>query len=209
MNAAVDAPPIDAVVWDIGHVLVQWSIRSLYEKLIEDPAELDWFLANVATLPWHFRHDAGEPLADLIAEKVAAFPEHRALIEAYAPRWLDTIPGPVAGTPALVEALASRGVPQYAITNFGADTWAMFRPTFPVLDVMIDIVVSGREKLIKPDPAIFELAARRFGRPPARMLFIDDNAANIACAAALGWRVHHFTRGAEAVAAELRALGLL
>ena len=203
------AAEVDAVVWDIGHVLVQWSIRSLYEKLIDDPAELDWFLANVATVPWHFRHDAGEPLADLIAEKVAAFPEHRALIEAYGPRWLETIPGPIEGTPALVQALAAKGVPQYAITNFGADTWAMFRPTFPVLDEMIDIMVSGREKLAKPDPAIFDLAARRFGHAPGRMLFIDDNAANIASAAALGWRVHHFTRGAEALAADLQALGLL
>ena len=204
MNATVDA-----VVWDIGHVLVQWSIRGLYEKLIADPAELDWFLDHVVTVPWHFRHDAGEPLADLIAEKVAAFPEHRALIEAYGPRWLETIPGPIPGTPALVAALAAQGVPQFAITNFGADTWAMFRPTFPVLDPMIDIVVSGVERLAKPDPAIFALAASRFGRAPERMLFIDDNAANVASAAALGWQVHHFTRGAEALAADLRARGLL
>lgn len=207
--ASGDAADVDAVVWDIGHVLVEWSIRNLYEKLIADPAELDWFLDTVVTVPWHFRHDAGEPLADLIAEKVAEYPEHRALIEAYGSRWLETIPGPVAGTPALVEALAVRGVPQYAITNFGADTWAMFRPTFPVLDPMIDIVVSGVEQLAKPDPAIFELAARRFGRAPKRMLFIDDNAANVASAAALGWQVHHFTQGAETLASDLRALGLI
>lgn len=200
---------VDAVVWDIGHVLVQWSIRGLYEKLIADPVELDWFLGNVVTLPWHFRHDAGEPLADLIAEKVAEYPEHRALIEAYAPRWLETIPGPVDGTPALIEALAAQGVPQFAITNFGADTWSMFRPTFPVLDVMSDIVVSGVEKLAKPDPAIFHLAAKRFGHAPERMVFIDDNAANIASARALGWQVHHFTQGAEALEADLRTLGLL
>jgi 2-haloacid dehalogenase len=208
MNSAVEAP-VEAVVWDIGHVLVQWSMRHLYEKLIDDPTELDWFLEHVTTVPWHFRHDAGEPLADLIAEKVAAYPEHRALIEAYGPRWLETIPGPIPGTPALVAALAARSVPQYAITNFGADTWAMFRPTFPVLDPMIDIVVSGVEKLVKPDPAIFELAALRFGRLPERMLFIDDNAANVASAAALGWHVHHFTRGSEALAGDLQRLGLL
>ncbi|MBX9661992.1 MAG: HAD family phosphatase [Novosphingobium sp.] len=207
MSRVSDA--VEAVVWDIGHVLVQWSIRHLYEKLIDDPAELDWFLTHVTTLPWHFRHDAGEPLADLIAEKVTEFPEHRALIEAYAPRWLDTIPGPIDGTPALVEALAARGVPQFSITNFGADTWAMFRPTFPVLDHMGDVVVSGVERLIKPDPAIFHLAAQRFGHAPERMLFIDDNPANIATAGALGWNVHHFTRGAAALEADLRGLGLL
>jgi 2-haloacid dehalogenase len=109
----------------------------------------------------------------------------------------------------LVDALAAKGVPQYAITNFGADTWTMFRPTFPVLDAMIDIVVSGVERLAKPDPAIFALAARRFGHAPERMLFIDDNAANVASARALGWNVHHFTRGAETLAANLQALGLI
>lgn len=200
---------VDAVVWDIGLVLVQWSIRGFYEKQIADPAELDWFLEHVVTLPWHFRHDAGEPLADLIAEKVAAYPAHRALIEAYGERWVETIPGPIPGTPALVEALAAKGVPQFAITNFGADTWAMFRPTFQVLDHMGDIVVSGVERLMKPDPAIFHLAAQRFGHAPGRMLFIDDNAANIASAAALGWKVHHFTQGAEALENDLRGLGVL
>jgi len=204
-----DAPQIDAVVWDIGHVLVQWSIRSLYEKLIDDPAQLDWFLDNVVTVPWHFRHDAGEPLADLIAEKVAEYPDHRALIEAYGPRWLETIPGPIPETHVLIRALAARGVPQYAITNFGADTWAMFRPTFPVLDHMIDIVVSGPEKLSKPDPAIFQLAAARFGHAPERMLFIDDNPANVATARALGWNVHHFLGDADALEADLRRYGVL
>jgi 2-haloacid dehalogenase len=200
---------VDAVVWDIGHVLVDWSIRTLYEKLIVDPAELDWFLANVATNAWHYRHDAGEPLADLIAERSAEFPQYRALIEQYGPRWLETIPGPIPGTHDLVRRLAERGVPQYAITNFGADTWEMFRPTLPLLDTMIDIVVSGREKLAKPDRAIFDLAAARFGRDPERMLFIDDNPANAASARALGWNVHHFVNGADALEADLKAFGVL
>ena len=205
---AVDAP-VKAVVWDIGHVLVQWSIRSLYEKLIDDPAELDWFLANVATNAWHYRHDAGEPLADLIAERSAEFPQFRPLIEAYGPRWLETILGPIPETHVLIRALAAKGVPQYALTNFGADTWAMFRPTVPVLDHMIDIVVSGVEKLAKPDPAIFALAAEQFGFAPAQMLFVDDNAANIASASALGWQVHHFLGDADPLQRDLEAVGVL
>ncbi|GAO54180.1 MULTISPECIES: HAD-IA family hydrolase [unclassified Novosphingobium] len=211
-DAPVDAPvdgAIDAVVWDIGRVLVQWRIASLYEKLIADPRELDWFLANVVTEEWHAQHDAGVPLAEMIAARSAEFPAYRPLIEAYAPNWLDAVPGPVTGTHELVRALDARGIPQFSITNFGADTWAMFRPTFPVLDHFRDIVVSGVEKLIKPDAAIFALAARRFGHEPARMLFIDDNAANIAAADALGWHTHHFRDDAAALRADLEARGLL
>ena len=196
------------VVFDIGRVLVEWSIRGLYAKLIDDPARLDWFLAHVVSEEWHAQHDTGVPLADMIAARTAQFPAEAELIAAYQYRWLETVPGPVAGTHILVEALAARHVPLYAITNFGVDTWAMFRPTFPILDHMRDIVVSGTERLIKPGAAIFELAARRFGHQPAEMLFIDDNAANIAAAAALGWHVHHF-KGAEALAQDLAQRGLI
>jgi 2-haloacid dehalogenase len=200
--------PVKAVVFDIGRVLVQWSIRNLYAKLIADEAELDWFLAHVVTEAWHFQHDAGVPFAEMIAERIAAFPEHAALIEAYAPRWLETVPGDIPGSHDLVRRLAARGVPLYAITNFGADAWAMFRPTYPVLDHMRDIVVSGHEKLTKPDAEIFHRAAARFGHAPGEMLFIDDNAANIAAAAALGWQVHHFTE-AGPLEADLAGRGLI
>lgn len=207
-------PPVSAVVWDIGRVLVQWSIRDLYRQLIADPAELDWFLANVVTEEWHGQHDQGRPLAEMIAERSAQFPAYRSQIEAYAPRWLETLPGPVAGTHELIERLTARGIAQFCITNFGVDTFAMFRPTFPILDHFRDIVVSGAEKLAKPDPAIFELAERRFsqsieGLSAAGLFFIDDSAANIAAARALGWQVHHFTGDAAALEQDLMARGLL
>lgn len=197
-----------AVVFDIGRVLVQWSIRALYEKLIADPAQLDWFLANVVTEQWHFQHDTGVPLAAMIAARAEQFPEYRQLIEAYGSRWLETVPGPVPGTQALVERLVARGIPLYAITNFGADSWAMFRPTFPVLDHFRSIVVSAHERLTKPDPAIYALAAERFGYAPGEMLFIDDNAANIAAAADGGWQTHHFI-DAAGLASDLHARGLI
>ena len=103
----------------------------------------------------------------------------------------------MAGTHALVERLAARRVPLYAITNFGADSWAMFRPTFPILDHFRIIVVSAHERLTKPDPAIYALAAERFGHAPEDMLFIDDSAANIAAASACGWQTHQFIDAAR------------
>ena len=199
---------VEAVVFDVGRVLIQWELRALFEKLIDDPAELDWFLANVVTEEWHFQHDAGRPLDEMVPERQAEFPDHAHLIDAYAMRFLETIPGPVPGTAALVERLAARGMPLYAITNFGAEFWAMFRPTEPVLDRFAEIVVSGQEKLAKPDPAIFELAAGRFGHAPGAMLFIDDNLANVDAARSLGWQVHHFT-DAKGLEGDLATRGLI
>lgn len=199
---------IEAVVFDVGRVLYQWQLRILFAKLIDDPDELDWFLAHVVTEEWHFQHDAGRPLAEMVPERQAEFPRHAALIAAYAERFNESIPGPVPGSLELVAQLDEAGVPLYAITNFGAELWAQFRPTAPVFDRFRDIVVSGAEKLAKPDPAIYRLAEQRFGHAPHAMLFIDDNAANIAAAAHLGWQVHHFHDAAR-LEADLIARGLL
>jgi 2-haloacid dehalogenase len=197
-----------AVVWDVGHVLYDWDPRFLYAKLIPDAERLDWFLANVVTRAWHFQHDAGRPFAETSAELVADFPAEHDLIMAYGPRWLETIPGPIPGSHALVEKLAEAGVPQFGITNFSAEFWDMFRPTAPLFDRFEDIIVSGREKLVKPDPAIYSLAERRFALAPHEMLFFDDNEANIAAARAAGWHAHRFT-GADGARDALEQAGLL
>lgn len=201
-------PKIEAVVFDVGRVLYHWDLRHLFRKLIADEAELEAFVTQVVTPEWHYQHDEGRPLAEMVAERSAEFPHYAALIEAYAARFNETIPGPVPGSLELVERLDAAGVPLFAITNFGAEFWALFRPTAPVFDRFGDIVVSGVEKLTKPDPAIYALAARRFGHDPAAMLFIDDNAANVAAARGCGWHAHHF-HDAAGLEADLVARGLL
>ena len=197
-----------AVVFDVGRVLYRWDMRCLFEKLVDDPDELDWVLANVVTERWHFEHDAGRDLDELTAARKESFPEHAHLIDAYATRFAETIPGPVPGTHDLVRRLADRSVPLYAITNFAAPFWAEFRAREALFGNFEDIVVSGIEKLAKPDPAIYQLAAQRFGRVPDDMLFIDDSLANVEAARMLGWHVHHFT-DAPALESELAERGLL
>jgi 2-haloacid dehalogenase len=180
------------VIFDVGRVLFDWDLRHLFAKLIADADELEWFVTNVVTPEWHFQHDAGRPLADMVPERKAEFPDHAALIDAYAARFNETIPGPMPGSLELVERLDAAGVPLFAITNFGHEFWEAFRPTQPVFDRFQDIIVSGTEKMMKPDAAIYALAIDRFGIDPAGALFVDDNAANIAGAEAMGIAGHHF-----------------
>ena len=184
---------IDAVVFDVGKVLFDWDLQFLFRKLIPDAAECEYFVTHVVTPEWHFQHDEGRPLADMVAERVSKFPQYAALIHAYATRFNETIPAMMPGMEAVVRDLIARQVPLYAITNFGDEFWTLFRPTQPIFDSFIDIVVSGTEKLAKPDAAIFELAIRRFARPPESMLFIDDRADNIESAEKCGFVGHHFT----------------
>ncbi|MEO9636346.1 MAG: HAD family phosphatase [Parasphingorhabdus sp.] len=199
---------IDTVIFDIGNVLYHWDLRCLFAKLIDDPEELDWFLSHVVTPEWHFQHDAGRPFADMVAERSREFPKYADHILAYSRRFPESIPGPIEGMLDMVRALAKRGVPLFAISNFGAESWAQFRPEAPIFDLFIDIVISGEEKLIKPDRAIFELALKRFSRGAGQCLFIDDRLDNIEAGQAVGIAGHHF-KNAAMLESELRALQLL
>ena len=165
-------------------------------------------LSEVITEEWHFQHDAGRPLAEMLPERIAAFPHAERFLTAYATRFNETIPGPVPGSLEIVGELHEAAIPLYAITNFGAEFWAAFRPTAPIFDLFRDIVVSGEERLVKPDPAIYALAARRFGHAPGAMLFIDDNIANVEAARACGWHAHRFIDALK-LRGELVGRGLL
>ena len=197
-----------SVIFDVGRVLFDWDLRHLFAKLIDDKDELEWFVTNVVTPQWHFQHDAGRPLAEMLPELKAEFPDHAPLIDAYATRFNETIPGAVPGSLELVERLGDAGVPLFAITNFGHEFWEGFRPTQPVFDRFRGIIVSGTEKLMKPDPAIYRLAIERFGIDPAGALFIDDVAHNIAGAESVGIAGHRFV-DAAALERELISRGYL
>ena len=198
-----------AVVFDVGHVLFDWDIRHLYAKLIPDPAALDLFLRDVVTAEWHAQHDAGRDFADTSVELAARFPEHRELIAAYGPRFGETIPGPVPGMDEIVAALDAGGVPLFSITNFSHEFFRPFRAANAALfDRFRDILVSGEERLVKPDPAIFALAMRRFRLAPGAALFVDDRAENVAAAEDAGFLGHVF-RGAGQLRGVLEEQGLL
>ena len=198
-----------AVIFDVGNVLFSWDPRFLYERLIEDDQALDAFLKDVVTKEWHFQHDAGRPFAETSAELAALYPHHAALIAAWGPRFNESVGPAIPGMAAIVEALDAAHVPLFAITNFSGEFWREWVPNHRELfDRFRDIVVSGDEKLVKPDPAIYRLALDRFGLEAREAVFVDDNAANIDAAAAMGIHAVLFT-DAAAFRAELVQLGLL
>ena len=201
--------PATAVIFDVGNVLFDWNPRFLYERLIADQAVLDVFLRDVATTEWHFQHDAGRPFAETAAELTALYPQHAELIALWGPRFNETTGGALPGMAELVAELDAAGVPLFAITNFSHEFWPPFRAREAELfDRFRDVVVSGDERLVKPDTAIYRLALDRFGLSAGQALFVDDRADNVAGAEAVGMRGHLFT-GAVALRRDLIAAGLL
>ncbi len=199
---------VRGVVFDVGNVLFTWDPRFLYERLIEDDRALDAFLRDVVTHDWHFQHDAGRPFAETSAELIAEHPHHRELIEAWGPRFNESLGPAIEGMIPLVEELDAAGVPLFAITNFSGEFWGPFRDTQTVFDRFRDVVVSGTERLVKPDSAIYRLAVARFGMPAEQLIFVDDRAENVAGAEAIGMRGHLF-RNAATLRDELQGLRLL
>jgi 2-haloacid dehalogenase len=196
-----------SVIFDVGRVLFDWNLRFLYERLIPDDEALDAFLRDVVTPEWHFQHDAGRPFAETSAELTALYPHHAGHIAALAPRFNETIGPALPGMADLVAELDAAGVPLYAITNFSGEFWPPFRAREAAFFAPFrEIVVSGDEKLVKPDAAIYRLALDRFGLKAEEAVFVDDNAANVAGANALGIHALLFT-GEPKLRADLRDLG--
>ncbi len=185
--AGVDAAVgIDAVVFDLGGVLLDWDPRHLYRKLFDDEDEMERFLAEICTLQWHAAHDLGLPAEQSCAALAARHPEHAQAIFAWARRSEEMIGGPIAGTVAILRELLDRGVRCYALTNMEAETFPGRARRFEFMRWFAGTVVSGFERIAKPDPAIFRLLLTRFALTPSRTLLIDDSQANVAAARALG-----------------------
>ena len=200
---------IDTVVFDLGGVLIDWNPRHLYRKIFGDDREaMEWFLAHVCSPQWNLRQDAGRPWAEAVAEAEARHPEHAVHIRAYWERWEETMGGAIDGTVALLDELRSEPVRLLALTNWSAETFPIGRRRFPFLDWFEGIVVSGEEKLIKPDRAIYELLLQRYDVEPARAVFIDDSEANVAGAREAGLHAIRF-RDPAALRRELAAFDLL
>ena len=197
-----------AVVFDLGGVLIDWDPRYLYRKLLADEAAVEEFLATVCTPEWNAEQDRGRPFADGVAELVERHPVHAAAIVAYHERWPEMLGGDIGGTVELLAELRGAGIPLYALTNWSAETFGTARERFEFLSWFEGVVVSGEERVVKPDPRIFSLLLDRFGLAPAVTFFVDDSVANVAAARELGLDAVRFT-DPEQLGRDLAARGLL
>jgi len=187
------ARPPRALLWDVGNVIVRWNPRTLYAKIFKEPALLDRFLSHVGTLDWHAATDRGVTFADNIAALTAQHPDHAEPIAAWWARWDEMFSGTIPQTESVIEDLAARGVPQFGLTNMSSESWPGVQAMSPAFRHFQDTVVSAEERVIKPEPRIYQIVLERTGLEPADLLFVDDSAANIAAADALGFHTHHFT----------------
>ena len=198
-----------AVIYDVGNVLYGWDPESfLVRQIADDEARLQ-FIEDINLWEWHETLDGGRPFDEASRELTEVFPAYADHIAAWGGRFGETIRDPIPGMHEIVAELDAAGVPLFAITNFSADFWTPFAARESAFFGRFrGIVVSGEEKLLKPDPAIYYLALDRFRLRPQDALFVDDRQINVDGALAVGMQAHLFTT-AEDWRGRLVAEGLL
>jgi 2-haloacid dehalogenase len=198
-----------AVIFDVGNVLYGWDPEAFLARQIPEDEKRLAFIEEADLWSWHESLDGGRPFGEAAAELTEQLPAYADHIAAWGARFGETITEPVPGVHAIVAELDERGVPLFAITNFSADFWPPFRAReHAFFRRFRDVVVSGEEKLLKPDPALYFRALDRFGLRPAEALFVDDRAINVEGARAVGMPAHLFT-DAAGLRARLEAERLL
>jgi 2-haloacid dehalogenase len=177
---------VQAVVFDIGGVLLDWNPRHLYRTLFTSEEEMERFLSEICSPGWHAPHDRGVSTAASCAELAAQYPEFGQEIEAWSCRSEEMIGGVLAGTVEVLKAVRATGLSCYALTNMEAETYPLRLERFPFLGWFDGTIVSGREGVAKPETAIFTRLLDRFGLTAGTTLMIDDMQENLDAASEVG-----------------------
>lgn len=195
------------MVFDLGGVLIDWDPRYLYRRIFDSEEEMEHFLGEICTPKWNRELDRGRTFRDSVALLCSENPGWEREISAYHERWDEMLGEPFRDTVGILERLHAAGIPLYALTNWSAETFHFARERYEFLGLFDDIIVSGEEGVIKPDPAIYRLLLERAGIAPERSVFVDDREENVRAAEELGFDGAVF-RDAARLRNRLAGLGL-
>lgn len=199
--------PIDAVVFDIGRVLIEWEPERFYDSRIGEARRTQLF-EQVPLHEMNLNVDRGHPFRGSVYALADQHPDWAEEIRWWHDCWLQMVPRAIPRTVRLMQALQARGTLVFALSNFGAETFELACETYPFLRGFDRTFVSAHLKCIKPEPEIYAILERETGVAPQHLLFTDDRPENIQAARARGWQTHLFTAPAP-FAARLVQAGLL
>ncbi|MCH9659399.1 MAG: HAD family phosphatase [Bacteroidetes bacterium] len=200
---------INTIIFDLGGVLIDWSPEYVYLKEFRgDRQKMDWFLEYICAWDWNVNQDAGYSLAQATADRIALFPEYENLIAMYYRRWEEMLGYAHEDTLTILKTLKNDpNYRVYALTNWSGETWPKAIAKFPWLQWFEGILVSGDEKMRKPNSEIYELMLSRYKIDRTRAVFIDDSQKNIEGCEAVGLKGIHFSN-APTLAIQLREMGI-
>lgn len=196
-----------AVVFDIGNVLIRWQPEELYDQWV-GPERRKQMFADIDLHAMNDRIDHGEPFKQVVFDFAEQHPEYQQEIHWWHDRWLDLAQPVIDTSVKTLRALRKRGVPVFALSNFGRETFDLAADKFDFLTEFDRPYISGHMGVTKPNPKIYEMVEEDCQVPPSDLLFVDDREDNIKAANARNWQTHHFT-GPEGWIDHLVALELI
>ena len=201
---------IDAIIFDLGGVLIDWNPNYVFDKVFDNDEERKkYFFANVCTSDWNENQDAGYPIAQATADLVSKHPEWKEHIESYYGRWEEMLGGPIDESVEIFRRLKETGKYKlYALTNWSAELFPIALQRYEFLHWFDGRVVSGEEKMRKPFPEFYQLILNRFQLQPDETLFIDDNLRNVKAAEEIGIKSIRF-QSPEQLKSDLEVIKLL
>lgn len=198
---------IENIIFDFGGVLVDWNPRYLYADYFDNELEMEYFLHHVCTEEWNLEQDRGRPLSEgtrLLQEK---YPNFHSLIQLFYDKWEVMLKSDIPETVSLLHQLKEK-YKIYGLTNWSAETIPVAFARFPFFSQFDGIVVSGEEKLIKPDKKIFNVLIERYKVKAENTIFIDDNEKNVNAASEIGMYTIRF-ENPDQLERKLRSLNVI
>ncbi len=200
---------IKTVIFDLGGVLIDWEPRRLFRKIFDDEKEMEYFLTHICSPDWNEQQDAGRSFAEATQVLLDQYPDYAEQIRAYYDRWTEMLGGAVEGTVEILKKVhAQEHLGLFALTNWSAESFPYAFDNFSFLHWFEGILVSGKEKMKKPDPRIYQLILERYSIDPATAIFIDDSLRNVHGAEACGIQSIHF-QSPEQLEVRLKELGVI
>ena len=199
---------IKNIIFDFGGVVMDWNPRYFFRDYFNDDEKMEFFLKNIAEDEWNAEQDRGRSLKEGTDIQVAKFPEWETEIRAYYENWTTMLKSDIPENVEVLRKLEHSEYELFGLTNWSAETFPYALENYDFFNAFKGkIVVSGTEKLIKPDPKIWEVLLERYHLKPEESVFIDDNPKNIEVAKTLGFITVHITEETN-LDEELRSLGL-
>lgn len=191
--------PAEVVVFDLGNVLIRWQPELAVAAALGAEAAREFVHHDQFDFfAWNLDNDAGRDLDEAVQWVQDHHPELAPAAQAYIDHFEASL-SPIDGSIALLKELQAAQVPLVALTNWSAPLFQKAASRYDFLDIFEDIVVSGEEGVVKPDPEIWEVLAERTDHLAGLedFLFIDDSLPNVQSAVVAGLDAVQFTSPEE------------
>ena len=180
-------------LFDLGNVFFDWNPKYYFKNIFKNNFEMKYFLAEICNENWNIKQDAGRSIKEAEIELIQKFPKYNNFIKLYYKNHRKMINGVFQTSVDILKELKKKNFKCYVLSNWSSETFIGMKEEYPFLYQFDDIMISGEEKLVKPDHKIFKLAIYRFDLVPENTIFIDDKIENIKSAEKLKFNTIHFT----------------